>query len=203
MEFKTKKNNCTSCLFPLSMCLCQGSKSRIKIPFKIIFVMNKSEFYRLSNTARLFLMRVHPCEIRIRGLKETPLDYKKFGEELSSSENFLLFPHEESKKMTSSRIFLPLTKPKTLIIPDGNWSQAAKIVHKIKEHVPSTLIKLASPPASLYKLRSNPNEDRVSTFEAAFHAIKEILQEEDQKELISSFEHFVDNVLRLRGKIRR
>ena len=67
------------------------------------------------------------------------------------------------------------TKAKTLIIPDGNWSQAARIAQKILKELPCTTVSLQSPPSSQYLLRKNPNLNKISTFEATVHGIKQAL----------------------------
>ena len=196
--------SCSQCLFSEEFCLCpQKAHSPIHLPLKLIFVMNKSEFFRLSNSARIFLQNTYPCEFRIRGYKEAPFDYTSFGESLEETENYLLFPHKEAKTVTLEKLVKEKKKPVNLIVPDGNWSQASKIANKLVREKNITAIALKEPPRSQYKLRSNPNAEKISTFEATFWALKDLLSEEDQVSLRGNFQQLVTNVMKLRGKLPR
>lgn len=197
-----KQTNCKQCYFSPKYCLCLKIRAPIKLPFRIIFVMNKSEFFKLSNSAKLFLLNCYPCEIRIRGLKKSPLCYDTFSDELINATNYLLYPHKESKKIDASSL-LDSKEKINFIVPDGNWSQAAKIAHKLQAQNNITPIALEKPPISQYQLRKNPNLNRISTFEATFSAIQKQLKESEQTQLINCFQDFVNNVLRLRGKLKK
>ena len=194
-------NKCTSCLLPKKLCSCSLDKKKVELPLRLIFIMNKSEYFKLSNTARIFLLNSYPCEVRLRGFKEAPLSYESFSESLGDCPNYLLYPCKGAKELSLEEI--TQNKKSSLIIPDGNWSQGAKIAHKLNSQKNIIPVSLKMPPQSEYKLRNNPNTDRVSTFEATFHAIKKGLQLEDQERLKKAFQTLNSHILALRGKIPR
>jgi len=193
--------HCSHCYFSEKLCLCSKPEAKIKLPFRLIFVMNKSEFFRLSNSARLFLLQSYPCEIRVRGLRHSPFSYENFFDEIKKDRNFLLYPHRDAKPTHLEDEISQIKGPINLIIPDGNWAQAAKIAYKLRQSPFVQNISLKEPPKSSYRLRLNPNSERISTFEASLYAIKNLLREEEKKNLELVFENFVENVLKLRGKV--
>lgn len=191
---------CPLCLFHENKCLGHDESQRVRLPLRLIFVMNKSEYFKLSNSARIFPLKAYPCELRLRGLKETPFSYEDFSTSLQGEHNFLLYPSEDSEELDLEH-FVSKTKEKVnLIIPDGNWAQAAKIARKLKSQGNITPVAFKAPPKSQYKLRNNPNSDRISTFEASFLAIEKLLSPNEKETLLKAFEKLVGQVMKLRGK---
>jgi len=101
----------------------------------------------------------------------------------------LLFPGPDAPDILLS----PPTQPVTLVVVDGTWSQASKLVKS--SPLLSALPRYAfCPPApSIYRIRREPRYDCVSTIEALVHVLGVL--EDDPKgaaKLLDPFRRMVD-----------
>src|SRR5205085_2757671 len=83
------------------------------------------ESYRPTNTGRLLTLSLTNSEIRIRGIKNAPMNDEGFIEE--NRETLLFYPSESAIELSDSFIH-SLKKPINLVVPDGSWRQASKIM---------------------------------------------------------------------------
>ena len=159
--------------------------------------MNKSEYFKLSNTGNLLNLIFLNSQIYLRGEKNNPLNYDKIL--LSKEKNYILFPHEKS---VSSSCLEQEKKSFQLIIPDGNWSTAAKISNRLikKGAIP---IKIQPTSKSRYQLRKNPNIEKHCTFEATMQCLKPIIKKREFENAFDVFELMINTILMLRGKINK
>jgi DTW domain-containing protein YfiP len=82
----------------------------------------------------------------------------------------LLYPSEDALELTPEFV-RSFSKPFTLIVPDGSWKQARKVARRegFLRDVPHIKIRPRSP--SRYRLRQEPNEQSLCTFEAIMMAL--------------------------------
>ncbi|MBC60957.1 MAG: hypothetical protein CMP11_00735 [Zetaproteobacteria bacterium] len=194
---RDKHQTCSCCYFENKDCLCSLVEP-VTTSFKTVIIMNKSEFFRLSNSGKLLLLILKNCELRVRGLKDSPLSYKNI---LSSMKKpvYVLFPDKKATDLKD--INLSSQKQNfSLLIPDGNWAQAAKIANKLRNEKGVYFIKISFEKASNYILRKNPNKEKLSTFESTLKALGYIDKSFKNPDFNKLFETFVDRGLKLRGK---
>jgi hypothetical protein len=91
--------------------------------------------------------------------------------------------------------------PRTLIVVDGTWAQARKVISKnpFLHALPRIGLKPAQP--SNYRIRKEPTEDCVSTIEAVVHVLGALEGDPERfKPLLSAFDRMVDLQLDYAGR---
>lgn len=196
-----KKPRCLGCMLPPSRCLCEQSKPLENIETQCSLIMNKGEFLRASNTGKLLKLLLPDTQILIRGIQDQPIDYEALTSD-QSRQHLVLFPVEQAVEIPQA--LSDDHRPKHLIIPDGNWSQAAKIAKRVAAFPRVTPVKLPFIRKSEYKLRKNPHPEKISTFESIVESLC-MLEGHDQfrEEMLTTFERHISLVMMLRGKIKK
>jgi len=189
---------CLDCRLHFHLCICD-QMPRFNLKTRLVILMQRTEFNFLSNTGR-FIPKILPnTEIRFRGtVDQVPLNTKKMIQR--DTQPFVLFPAGNAELLTGAFV-AKLTKPMTLIIPDGNWRQASKMVKRVEDlhDIPKVILPNDKP--STYRLRISPREEGVCTYEAIARAMGIIEGKEVQQEMEAFFDKFVNRVLRMRGKV--
>lgn len=179
---------CEICRIHHLLCFCDETP-KLNLATKVIVLMHKAESKLPSNTARLATRSLVHSELRVRGLENAPLDLSDVDEE-----SFVLYPSDTAIEL-SENLVKTLSKPITLIVPDGSWSQAKSTMKR--EDVLKKLRKVKLPKGELsqYHLRSEPTEESVSTFEAIERALTIIHGKNDTEELRKVFKMMVERTL--------
>lgn len=188
---------CLKCRMFLDLCVCD-ILPRYQVKTRLVVFMQRTEFNFLSNTGRFVPQIFSNAEIRFRGqLDKTPIDTD--GIASSESEPFVLFPTNNAPELNAEFV-AKVAKPITLIVPDGNWRQAVKMLKRIKflHHIPKVTLPVGRP--SNYRLRVPPRGDGVCTYEAIARAMGILEGDKIQREMEAFFSVFVDRVLKIRGK---
>jgi DTW domain-containing protein YfiP len=116
----------------------------------------------------------------------------------SANTPLLLYPSEKAEVLTPEYLS-KISRPITLIVPDGSWRQASKVAKResLLEDVPH--VKVFKGSESQYKLRREPKFSGLATFEAIALALGAIEGEETQQRLESVFLKMVERTLKSRG----
>jgi len=151
---------CHTCILPERICIC-GSVERVETRTRVLLIRHWKEQLKSTNTARLAVMSLPNLVLAPYGAPDAPFD-----ESLIPTEDaVVLFPDGGARA-------LPDPLPKTLVVVDGTWKQARRIVH----HVPGlrAMPRLALPPPlpGSRRLRQPTNSDGMSTIEAVAHALQ-------------------------------
>lgn len=184
---------CPICGLQADLCLCKIVQP-IPVQTRVVVIAHFKEIARTSNTGRLVPICLSRGELRVRGLPMQPTDTSG----LTGPKNYLLYPDESAQTLTRD---LASDGPITLIVPDGNWTQAGKVRHRepTLSHLP--MVKLPDGPPSRYRLRKSPDLSRVSTLEAIARALGVLEGEEVQRAVESVFDLMVERTLWTRGKL--
>lgn len=193
-------NRCQTCQMLLNYCLCleaqECKKSLQKIQSSVHVLMHHRERFLTTNTARLAKLCLPRCEIHLRGMIEQSVPLQ----EILNSANtpLLLYPSEKAEVLTPEYLS-KISRPITLIVPDGSWRQASKVAKResLLEDVPH--VKVFKGSESQYKLRREPKFSGLATFEAIALALGAIEGEETQQRLESVFLKMVERTLKSRG----
>lgn len=157
--------------------------------------MHASERCRSSNTARVLEMALTDCEVLLVGEKDNPFK----GIRLQQDEaNFVLYPEPSAAALSTEylkRTISASIRRVHLIVPDGSWTQAKRIVHGNIHLRGIPRVQLAELAPSAYLLRKNGRTGGVCTAEAVAHALGEIEGEQLKNELLHNFTIMRDNVL--------
>lgn len=164
---------CTQCQFSVTTCLCDHLVS-IKNSLKIIILQHPSEKKITKNTAKLLKLCLNQCTI-IQG--ECESDFSVLST-LPIATTALLYPQHDA-------LLLDQISPQTnqfkaqlthLIVLDGTWKKAFKILQLTPVLKTFKKVSFASIPTNRYHIRKAPRTDSLSTLEAVAHSLMLIEQ---------------------------
>ena len=196
------KIRCPKCYMSGALCYC-AELVPIDNRTRVAIIMHHGEARTSSNTGRLAHALLKNSEVRLRGAPDNP--FRADGWVGPEHETLILFPTETAQNLTPEFVTKLSGKPVTLIVPDGNWSQARKVLLREEALKSATAVKLPPGPPSQYKLRRPPRIEAVCTIEAIARAMR-VLEgargEEVESHLLTGFNRMVERVLWSRGELK-
>ncbi len=191
---------CYKCRMRESLCVCLAMP-HFDLQTRVSVIMQSKEFSITTNTGHLIPKILKNSSLHFRGhWNKKPL---QINDELSKSnyQPLVLFPAEDAQVLTSDFV-KQLTKPAHLIVLDGNWRQASKMMKRVPELADLPKVILPNGGPSRYRLRISPRDDGVCTLEAISRALSFFEGDDVQRKIDTFFETMVSRVLWTRGKIR-
>jgi DTW domain-containing protein YfiP len=176
---------CDRCRFP-SPCLC-AEIPRVHAPFRLVLLRHVSERPKLSNTGLWAALAVEGARLVEHGDPGPPTD----DPDLSVEGAALLFPGPHAP-------LPPWAPPSVLIVPDGTWTQARRMVQRIPALRTLPRLALAGPPPGL-RLRRPLVPGGMSTLEAVAGALAAAGAGAGSERLLALHAEGVERVLRLKG----
>lgn len=155
---------CERCQRPLDHCLCPLIPS-LDSRTRVVLLQHPSEVSHALNTARLAALGLVNAELRVgevfddlQALLATP-GYRPV----------LLFPGEQAQVLSGYEVGDEM--PLLLIVPDGTWRKARKLLYlnPLLDELPR--VTLGQVPPSRYRLRKAPEPGALSTIEAVVEAL--------------------------------
>ncbi len=195
---RRRAQRCPACLIPQAYCVCQVMPAE-KVPTRVTVVIHYADIDRTTNTGKWAPLVLANSEILIRGRRELPLDMNQAVK--PDYHNVLLYPSADSQELTPAYL-AGLTKPVNLIVPDGNWNQAGKMVKREPQMVALPHVHLQIDKPTRYRLRTAAHEHWISTFEAIARALGIVEGPALQQRLEYFFDVAVERVLFLKGRIK-
>lgn len=190
-----RSERCPRCWMAAPACVCDLI---IPVPTgtRVIIVMPWKESARSSNTGRLAQLALPNSEIRLRGRPGSPLDLSDLAE---VERGLLLYPAETARPLVQADAAGP---PATLVIPDGTWRQARRVVKH--EHALARFERACLPPGppSTYRLRHPRKPGWLCTHEAISRALDMLEGGGVSEQLRPAFEQMVERTLAERGRAR-
>ncbi len=192
-----KTPKCMACKFRQVLCICELIP-RFDLKTKVIILIHHRETKRPSNTGSLAHLMLKNSELRVRGLKGNIMSSEGLIE--PERQTLLLFPTIDAVELTPE-VLKKYTKPITLIVPDGNWRQAARVPNREIVLRPLPRVKVSVERPTEYKLRLETRAEGLATFEAIARAIGVIEGPEVQEKMEAAFRLKVERTLWSRAKI--
>ena len=169
-----------------SVCIC-ATVQPLKPEVELVVIRHWKERLKPSNTARLAALAIRSLQI---------IDYGAPGERFDPSllnleGAALLFPDAGP----------PISiRPKRVIIVDGSWSQARKLVNKIPRLRGLPQFVIAPPDTPRVRLRTPPAPGCVSTIEAIAAVLDKLEGPDAGAPLRDLFDAAVEATTRIRGR---
>jgi len=178
---------CKECLLRSEWCFC-AEVPHLKFQTKLTIIRHWKERCRTSNSARLVKQAIPATELMDYGAPQAPFEPSQ----LNLDGAALLFPSD-----TPSTV-----PPKRLIILDGSWPQARKMMRRIP--ILATLPRVQVQPKTIppTRIRQPPFRGGMATIEAVARALDLLEGDGAGAELDALFARLADTHYRLRGKIR-
>lgn len=186
--------NCERCLRPQNHCLCPLIPS-LESRTRVVLLQHPSEVRHALNTARLAGLGLRNAELRVgevfddlEALLATP------GYRLG-----LLFPGEGAEALRAYALEED-TRPWLLVVPDGTWRKARKLLHvnPLLAGLPRVTLGVRVP--SRYRLRKAPEEGALSTLEAVVQALNVLEAPQAFDALLRPFEALIDGQIAAMGQ---
>lgn len=181
---------CERCARPQSHCLCHLIP-RLPSRTRVLILQHPDEVGHALNTARLAALGLENAELLVgenfAGLQLDPA-YRAC----------LLFPGETAQALPLAPLRTD-DRPLLLVVPDGTWRKARKLLHLNSWLAELPRVCLPSGLSSRYRLRKAPAEGALATIEAIAMALD--LQEAPQcfDELLRPFEALIEGQIAAMG----
>ena len=189
------RERCGVCASSRTLCLCDVVP-RIELKTRIALIIHHRELSRNSNTGLLALKALVNSAVRIRGEGREALDLQ----ELLDSEyrTFLFFPCADAVELDRALVSEE-NRPVQLIVPDGTWRQAKKILSRHPELKELPRVKISTPRSPTFQLRAQSRPERMATLQAIAHGLGVIEGDWVQAQLMKLYDTKIERTLMGRG----
>ena len=182
---------CPRCLRPLTHCLCPlipnlGSRTRV------LLLQHPSEVNHALNTARLAALGLTNAELIVGEVfEDLPALLNRPGYQAR-----LLFPADDAQPMQA---YGESDEPLLLVVPDGTWRKARKMLHLNPLLAALPRVTLAQGGVSRYRLRKAPGPGALSTIEAIVQALETLEAPATFAPLLKPFEALIEGQIAAMG----
>jgi DTW domain-containing protein len=177
------------------LCICDAIP-RYTLSTRLILVMHHREQAKPTATGPLALEVLANSELRIQGRRDAPLDFADL--QSSGRRVLLLYPGEEAPLL--DREFLDRDpRPVTLVVPDGNWRQAARMSRRLPGLEDAERVRLPEGAETAWGIRRENRPEGLATFEAIARAFGVLESEEVRAGMEELFALMVERTLQARG----
>ena len=166
----------------------------MRIETQLALVMHRREVKKSTNTGHLALKCVEGAQLFVRGFPDAPADLSPLA---ATPTRLLLFPREDARELTPDFVER-LTRPVTLIVPDGTWSQARRMVRREPILAEAVAVLPPAGPPTRYRLRHEHVDGGLATAEAIARALGALERPEVQAHIEKAFEAMVETTLATR-----
>ena len=183
---------CPRCLRPQTHCLCPliphlDSRTRVLV------LQHPSEVSHALNTARLAALGLSNAELIVGEVfEDLPTLLKRPGYQAR-----LLFPAEDAQPL---QVYAPNDQPMLLVVPDGTWRKARKMLHLNPLLAALPRVTLAEGGVSRYRLRKAPGPGALSTIEAIVQALETLEAPTTFAPLLKPFEALIEGQIAAMGE---
>jgi len=183
---------CLRCLRPLTHCLCPliphlDSRTRV------LLLQHPSEVNHALNTARLAALGLSNAELIVGEVfDDLPTLLNRPGYQAR-----LLFPAEDAQPLQA---YAPTDEPLLLVVPDGTWRKARKMLHLNPLLAALPRVTLADGGVSRYRLRKAPGPGALSTIEAIVQALQTLEAPATFEPLLKPFEALIEGQIAAMGE---
>ncbi|AGC43641.1 DTW domain-containing protein [Myxococcus stipitatus DSM 14675] len=181
---------CLRCYRPESACYCSQLPPRLDTRTRVVFLQHPRERRVAIGTARMAHLALANSELH-QGVDFT--GHARLEELAARPESVaVLFPGEEAISVEQAR----MRPPETLIVVDGTWPQAKKVVSRNPVLAGLPRIGFVPRRPSNYRIRAEPADHCVSTIEAVVEILG-LLEGEPERfdTMLRAFEYMVDTQL--------
>lgn len=178
----------------VALCVC-AEIPHLPLDTRVVLIMHRREYPKTTGTGRLALAGLPNSDLLLHGYQERPVDLTNALD--PSRRALLLFPQEAARPL-SREIRNEDPRPINLIVPDGNWRQASKMLRRIPGLDRAEPVTLPPGPVTRYALRSRVKPNGLATLEAIARALGILESIEAQHALEAVFELMVQRTLSTR-----
>ena len=191
-----RSRRCPQCRMLVDLCICQLIP-RYPLATRLVLVMHYRERVKTTATGPLALAVLPNSELRIHGEQDSPLDFSDL--DIPERRTLLLYPGDDVPILSRSLLDKD-NRPVTLVVPDGNWRQAARMGRRLPGLGHAEMVRLPEGPRTEWGVRREPHPEGLATFEAIARAIGIIESPAVQAGMEALFRLMVQRTLDSRGR---
>lgn len=182
---------CEQCARPLAYCLCALIPS-LPSRTRVLVVQHPDETKHALNTARFVALGLQNVQLIVA---EQINDIERYIQQ-PGYQACLLFPGESAQEL---RAYQEGEQPLLLVVPDGTWRKARKILHcnPLLAALPRVTLPVGF--SGRYRLRKAPSAQALATVEAVCYALATLEPELDFKPLLQPFEALIEGQIQAMG----
>ncbi|WP_438866312.1 tRNA-uridine aminocarboxypropyltransferase [Pseudomonas sp. L1(2025)] len=183
---------CPRCLRPVTHCLCALIPS-LDSRTRILLLQHPSEVNHALNTARLAALGLNNAQLVVGEVFDdlamllSPPGYQAR----------LLFPADDAEPLQT---YTPSDQPLLLVVPDGTWRKARKLLHLNPLLAALPRVTLAGERVSRYRLRKAPGPGALSTVEAIVQALQVLEAPASFDALLKPFDALIEGQIAAMGE---
>jgi DTW domain-containing protein YfiP len=189
---------CPACHFQSWLCVCAHAL-QVTTRTPLLLVVHVHDRGRLSNTSRLLSLAVRDAKLVSHGIPPAPPDLAACVP--PDTTPIVLFPGLGCQPLTPELV-AELPSPPALVVPDGNWRQAGKMVQRLPLLAGARKVALPTRAFDGPSPRRNHGGHRMSTYEAVTQALAILEGEAVIGPLMEFYRRAVARLLLVRGHIR-
>ncbi|WP_166222554.1 tRNA-uridine aminocarboxypropyltransferase [Pseudomonas atagonensis] len=183
---------CPRCLRPQTHCLCPLIPS-LDSRTRVLLLQHPSEVSHALNTARLAALGLTNAELIVGEVfEDLPALLNRPGYRAR-----LLFPADDAQPMQA---YAESDEPLLLVVPDGTWRKARKMLHLNPLLAALPRVTLAEGGVSRYRLRKAPGPGALSTIEAIVQALETLEAPTTFVPLLKPFEALIEGQIAAMGE---
>ncbi|MFB2682456.1 tRNA-uridine aminocarboxypropyltransferase [Shewanella mangrovisoli] len=185
------RHYCPHCSYPLTACLCDHVQP-IQPQTQLVVLQHPSEVEHKKNSVKVLSLVIPNTQVYVG---ETEADFALLRGQLMDCGRpvYLVYPSELSVSVEQQR----LNTDCVLLLIDGTWRKAFKILQLNSWLAQLPAVHLAEGYASRYKIRKSSRSDSLSTLEASAYMLKALEPDLDVSPLLNAFDAMVE--LRIRS----
>ena len=183
---------CPRCLRPQTHCLCPLIPS-LDSRTRVLLLQHPSEVNHALNTARLAALGLTNAELIVGEVfADLPTLLKRPGYQAR-----LLFPADDAQPMQA---YDASDEPLLLVVPDGTWRKARKMLHLNPLLAALPRVTLAQGAVSRYRVRKAPGPGALSTIEAMVQALQTLDAPASFEPLLKPIEALIEGQIAAMGQ---
>jgi DTW domain-containing protein YfiP len=176
-------------------CICDALPT-LALRTRVCLVIHANELKKSSNTGRLALRALVNSEMRVRGEPGETLDLSDLLSERYRT--FLFYPSKDAVEL-NEELLCQDSRPVQLIVPDGSWRQAGKLLYRHPELKDVPRVKLGAAKAPKYYLRAQHRPEGMATLQAIAHGLGVIEGDRVETELMRLYDAKIERTLQAKG----
>ncbi|MGZ0702174.1 tRNA-uridine aminocarboxypropyltransferase [Pseudomonas piscis] len=185
------RSRCERCLRPAGHCLCPLIP-QLPSRTRVLVLQHPSEANHALNTARLAALGLDNAELKVGEVFEDLAQLL----ECPGYQARLLFPADDAQPLQA---YAPSQEPMLLVVPDGTWRKARKLLHLNPLLAALPRVTLEAAPVSRYRLRKAPGPDALSTLEAIVEALQTLEAPTSFEPLLRPFDALIEGQIAAMG----
>ncbi len=189
---------CPACRLQGWLCVC-ALAPRVRTRTPLVLVVHVRDLDRTSNTVRLLALAIRNATLARHGEFPAPADPASHVP--AGVTPVVLFPGHGAEPLTPELID-SLPSPPALVVPDGSWRQASRMVKRLPLLAGAVKVTLPDRAFAGAALRRNREGHRMSTYEAVAQALGVLEGEAVAGPLLDFYRRATDRMLLVRGKLK-